>query len=111
MSAFEPVQLRAGKSRDDLWKSWLSGSNRGKAFTLIHDAANAGYVIHQFRSNDVNLVAVFKRRVFEVWMDRDTEICGERPRRGSPNQNKNISAGERWIDLRRIARERKLYVN
>src|SRR5207245_8451307 len=91
MSAFESIELGARKSREDFRCQTFA---RAVAFTQI---AFCGDGFQQFGSNDVNLIAMFERCIFEIRMNGNTKIGGQRPGCSRPDQYENFSSSERGI--------------
>src|SRR5215217_3402732 len=97
MTRLESIELRTRKPREHL-------QIRSKA-TLRSNCFD------KLTRNDINLVAIRKRRVFKIRMHSDAEVCWQRPGRRGPNDQEHLPPGERGIDQRRIAPEGKLHIH
>src|SRR5690349_22146122 len=97
MARLEPVELRAGKARDNFRRDAFTG------FVLGRKLALRRYYFDELARDNVNLVAVFERRVLKIRMHGNAEVRRQRPRRGGPDQHEHLPSRERRIDQSRIA--------
>src|SRR2546423_12263206 len=77
----------------------------------ISETTSRGYDVKQLSRDDVDFITAGECDIFKLRMHRDAEICRQSPGRGCPDQRENFSSGQRWIDRRGIALQRKLNVN
>ena len=96
MTTFETIKFRALKTSEHRRR------NQFIVCIALAESALRRDSLDQFRRDNVNLRAVFNRRVLEIRIDGDTEVCGQRPRRRRPREKENFASGERGINQRGV---------
>ena len=92
MTAFEPIELDAVKSRQHSGRDPIPTRI---AFTQI---AFGGHGLEQFTGDDINLIAMLERHVLKVGMYSDAEVGGKCPGRRCPDQHEHFATCQCRID-------------
>src|SRR5437660_10872753 len=104
MTAFEPIEFRSRKTRQDFWLGDLGDFKA--VLTLLLPKTHFQFTprthlnnrIEEFSGYDINFTAALESDVFKIGMHGDAEVGRERPRCRRPDQHENFTACERRID-------------